>query len=192
LTGTDYHDRMTDPHPPEARSAAPRHQAMDAASDAHVLETDVLVIGGGPAGTTAATFLARQGWRVLLLEKDHHPRFHIGESLLPMNLPILERLGVLEQVHAIGTFKAGADFPLACRKPDGTDYNTFRFDRALNPVFPHAYQVHRAEFDQLLFAHAGRCGVDAREGVTVETHRVRRDGRPCWHTRVCRRQPRSR
>src|SRR5207342_2510020 len=89
------------------------------------VQVDVLVVGGGPAGSTAATLLARKGHRVLLLEKGRHPRFHIGESLLPMNLPILERLGVLEQVHAIGTFKAGADFPLACRKADGTDYNTF-------------------------------------------------------------------
>ena len=60
---------------------------------------DVLVIGGGPAGSTAAALLARQGWKVALLEKARHPRFHIGESLLPMNMPILERLGVLEQVR---------------------------------------------------------------------------------------------
>ena len=54
---------------------------------------DVVVVGGGPAGCTAATFLARQGWSVTLLEKDRYPRFHIGESLLPMNLPILETAG---------------------------------------------------------------------------------------------------
>src|SRR5437016_9969924 len=56
---------------------------------------DVVVIGGGPAGSTAAALLARRGYGVIALEKAHHPRFHIGESLLPMNLPLFERLGVL-------------------------------------------------------------------------------------------------
>ena len=73
-------------------------------------ECDVLVVGGGPAGSTIAALLAEKGWRVTLLEKEHHPRFHIGESLLPLNLPILKRLGVLEQVAAIGIRKPGADF----------------------------------------------------------------------------------
>ena len=76
------------------------------------IEVDVLVVGGGPAGTTAATLLARKGRSVLLLEKGRHPRFHIGESLLPMNLPILQRLGVLEQVRAIGTHKPGDSMPV--------------------------------------------------------------------------------
>ncbi|MDZ4729188.1 MAG: tryptophan 7-halogenase [Xanthomonadales bacterium] len=53
---------------------------------------DILVMGGGPAGTTFATLMQQRGWKVVLLEKDHHPRFHMGESLLPMNLPIFERL----------------------------------------------------------------------------------------------------
>src|SRR5271154_6471381 len=88
---------------------------------------DVAVIGGGPGGSTAAAFLARRGYRVVLLEKAHHPRFHIGESLLPMNLPIFDRLGVHEQVRALGVLKGGADF----ESQHECGYNTFAFARAL-------------------------------------------------------------
>jgi flavin-dependent dehydrogenase len=131
------------------------------------VDCDVLIIGGGPGGTSAATLLARKGWRVLLLEKDRHPRFHIGESLLPCNLPILERLGVLDKVHALGVIKLGADFP----SRDGS-YQTFHFRRALGHTPAHAFQVKREEFDHMLFAHARESGVDAREQVTVEETEV--------------------
>ncbi len=67
-----------------------------------VQECDVLVVGGGPAGATIATLLAREGRHVVLLEKAHHPRFHIGESLLPGNVELFEKLGVREQVEKIG------------------------------------------------------------------------------------------
>src|SRR5437762_12558010 len=90
-------------------------------------QCDVAVIGGGPAGSTAAALLARRGYRVIALEKAHHPRFHIGESLLPMNLPIFERLGVLEKVRALGVYKRGADF----EADNERGYHTFAFDRAL-------------------------------------------------------------
>lgn len=155
-------------------SAQPRMEPL-AAEPLAAMAVDVLVIGGGPAGTTAATLLARKGWKVALLEKSVHPRFHIGESLLPMNLPILERLGVLEQVREIGVFKPGADFP---RQDDANSVNVFRFDRALAPRFPHAYQVKREEFDLLLFRNAVENGVDARMQVAVEKVEFGPDGRP--------------
>ena len=73
-------------------------------------ECDVVVIGGGPAGSTASTLLAARGHRVVLLEKEAHPRFHIGESLLPANLPLFEQLGVAERMNEIGMPKWGATF----------------------------------------------------------------------------------
>jgi flavin-dependent dehydrogenase len=124
---------------------------------------DVVVIGGGPGGSTAAALLARRGYKVIALEKARHPRFHIGESLLPMNLPIFERLGVLDKVRALGVFKPGADFEADNQR----GYNTYAFARAIGDSPPHAYQVWRQDFDQMLFEHARVEGADAREGHEV-------------------------
>lgn len=129
----------------------------------HLIDCDVLVVGGGPGGSTAATLLQRRGRRVVQLEKVRHPRFHIGESLLPANLPIFDALGVMEKVRALGVLKLGADFP-----SDEGNYQTFHFRCALGDTPPHAFQVRREEFDQMLFEHARQNGVDAREGVKVE------------------------
>jgi flavin-dependent dehydrogenase len=126
-------------------------------------ECDVLIIGGGPAGSTTATLLARMGWNVTLVEKDRHPRFHIGESLLPMNMPIFERLGLLDKLNAIGVKKLGADFPA----PNERGYNVFRFERMLNDGWRYAYQVKREELDLMLFRHAAENGVNAIEGAKV-------------------------
>src|SRR5579863_8819988 len=134
-----------------------------AQSDNAVEQCDVVVIGGGPAGSTAAALLAKRGYRVIALEKEHHPRFHIGESLLPMNLPVFERLGELEKVRAIGLYKPGADF----EADNERGYNNYAFNRAIGNSPPHAYQVWRQEFDQMLYQHARESGADAREGHEV-------------------------
>jgi flavin-dependent dehydrogenase len=127
------------------------------------LSPDVLVVGGGPAGSTAAALLAMRGRRVALLEKEAHPRFHIGESLLPRNLDILERLGVLEEVRGIGVHKPGAEFV-----SDRTGRScAFPFAQALNRARTHAWQVKRADFDALLFANAARRGATALENTRV-------------------------
>jgi flavin-dependent dehydrogenase len=133
---------------------------------------DVLVIGGGPAGSTMGAFLAMRGRRVLLLEKDRHPRFHIGESLLPMNIPIFERLGVRAEIEAIGQYKSGAEF-----NAPGRDPVRYYFREAMRDSPPHAWQVRRSEFDNLLLRNSARKGVDVREGVRVRDVRFP-DGEP--------------
>ena len=127
------------------------------------LSPDVLVIGGGPAGSTAAALLATQGRRVTLVEKDAHPRFHIGESLLPRNLDVLERLGVLEEVRRIGVHKPGAEFV-----SDRTGRSCpFPFAKALDRSRTFSYQVKRAEFDELLFRNATAKGAMAFQNTRV-------------------------
>ena len=124
---------------------------------------DVLIIGGGPAGSTAAALLAAEGRDVVLLEQGSHPRFHIGESLLPRNLEILERLGVLDQVASMGVYKPGAEFIA-----DDTGRSVrFPFSLQPNARFKYAFQVRRAEFDQMLFETAGAKGARSFEQTRV-------------------------
>jgi len=144
-------------------------------AEQEVEQCDVAVIGGGPGGSTAAILLARRGYKVIALEKAHHPRFHIGESLLPMNLPVFERLGVLDKVRALGVFKPGADF----EADNERGYNTYAFARAIGQSPPHAYQVWRQDFDQMLYQHARESGADAREGHEV-TQVEQRGPRESW------------
>ena len=124
---------------------------------------DILVVGGGPAGSTISALLAEHGYDVVLLEKSHHPRFHIGESLLPLNLPMFERLGVEKQIASIGILKYGAEFV----SPDHEQASYFDFGQALDKSFPHAYEVRRSEFDEILFKNAIAKGARAREGCRV-------------------------
>lgn len=128
-------------------------------------ECDVLVIGGGPAGSTAAALLVERGYRVTLLEKAHHPRFHIGESLLPANLPLLEKLGVADAVREIGMEKWGVEFI----SPAHDHKQAFVFSDALDKAMPMAYQVRRAEFDEILIRNASRKHVRVVEGCLAQT-----------------------
>jgi flavin-dependent dehydrogenase len=129
-------------------------------------KTDVLIIGGGPAGSTFGSIMAGHGWDVTLLEKDRHPRFHIGESLLPMNMPILQRLGVLEAVRRVGVPKLGADFTLG---NSNAEHKTFYFREALGQSPAQAFEVRRSEFDQILFENCKATGVKALEETRVRT-----------------------
>ena len=126
-------------------------------------ECDVLIIGGGPAGSTAAALLAERGRDVLLLEKDAHPRFHIGESLLPLNTAIFDRLGVCQQVEAMGVLKPGAEFVA----DDTGRAVQFAFANGLDKRYPHSWQVRRSEFDAMLFRHAAARGARVAEATRV-------------------------
>lgn len=151
--------------------AAQRASGNDGGPIAPPVRTDVLVIGGGPAGSTVAALLALRGHDVTLLEKAHHPRFHIGESLLPANLPLLRQLGVADEIAAIGMDKWGIEFV----SPWHENRTMLEFADAWDKSMPMAYQVRRSTFDHVLIRNAAKCGARVIEGCRVRDVAFRPD-----------------
>ncbi|PTY03992.1 hypothetical protein DB346_02520 [Verrucomicrobia bacterium LW23] len=139
---------------------------------------DVVIAGGGPAGSTAATFLAKAGKRVLLLERERFPRFHIGESLLPYNNDVLRELGVWNKLENGGFMpKPGAEFYLG----NATKVHRFWFSKNLPGPYGSTFQVERARFDELLLDHAAECGAEVHEEARVTHVETDADGvRIAW------------
>ncbi len=125
---------------------------------------DVAIIGGGPAGSTAAALLAMKGRRVVVFEKEKFPRFHIGESLLPHSLRAFDRLGVRETMNARYMPKFGGEIATAC----GARALSFLFEKGFRSKVQSAYQVERADFDKMLLDHAAKAGATVCEETSVE------------------------
>jgi flavin-dependent dehydrogenase len=124
---------------------------------------DVAIIGGGPAGSTAATLLAKAGRRVIVCEREKFPRFHIGESLLPFSVQTFDRLGVRQKLDATFMPKFGGEIVAAC----GTRGVKFYFKDGFRSQRDRAYQVTRSEFDKVLLDHSRENGAEVREETEV-------------------------
>jgi flavin-dependent dehydrogenase len=133
---------------------------------------DVAIIGGGPAGSTAAALLARAGRSVVLFERENFPRFHIGESLLPFSMKAFTRLGLHEKFSRAGFMKKfGGEIVGACSET-GTK---FYFKDGYRSQTDHAYQVTRGDFDKVLLDHAAECGAEVHEETSVDQVRFSKD-----------------
>lgn len=129
---------------------------------------DVAIIGGGPAGSSAGTLLAKAGRRVIIFEKEKFPRFRVGESTLPATLNTLERMGVREKIDNAGFLvKYGGEIVSACGKRVRFYFrNGFKAKRAT------AYQILRSEFDRILLEHAAESGCEVRQQTAIDSFEI--------------------
>src|SRR5262249_24938551 len=125
---------------------------------------DCVIIGGGPAGAVFAARLRQRGLRVTLLERERFPRFHLGESLLPRSLHVLDAIGILPAIEKRFLIKRGAQF----HHIDGGTSVRFDFADSFSAKYTYSFQVPRDEFDEVLLRHAQALGADVREGWTAE------------------------
>ena len=130
----------------------------------NTLHVDVVVIGGGPGGSTAGTLLAKEGLKVIILEREQFPRFKIGESMLPMVRELYERLGVSGTIESTFIQKHGAHFVTA----DGKREYMYEFKNAMDCPYGYAYHVKRDEHDQILLNNTRKAGADVRERWQVD------------------------
>lgn len=134
------------------------------ATQSNSASPDVVVIGGGPAGATVSTLLAQQGLRVVLYEREHFPRFHIGESLIPETYWVLERLGMLDKMRASRFVKK---YSVQFVNPRGKLSEPFYFMDHKPHESSQTWQVVRSEFDLMMLNNAREQGVEVHEGARV-------------------------